>query len=338
MHDSRTGPLHSRMSSLRFFRFVGMVAVCWLAMAGKLAAQDYPSQPIHVIVPFAAGGGGDFVARAWSDKLSQLLGQPVLIENRPGGNTMVGTDYVAQASPDGYTLLVVNPNFVTDRLIADTPYDSTKDFAPVARFVTYPMGLAVRADLAVDDAAGLIAFAKGNPGVLNYGSSGSGSTAHLAALLLANATGVEMQHVPYNGAGPAIADLAAGTIDLFFTGLSQSVPHVESGRVKLLGVSSLNRIGSYPDLPSINEAVAKNFEALVWWGLVAPSGTPKERIATLQKALVQAMADPEVQKRYKVLDGDTTVTTSEDFTAFLATESDKWGRIIEAAGLSKAEP
>lgn len=309
------------------------IAATLTISSSAVFAQDYPSQPIHVIVPFAAGGGGDFVTRAWSDKVSEQLGQPIVVENRPGGSTIVGTDYVANAEPDGYTYLVVNPNFVTNRYMNETPYNAAEDFKPVGLFVTYPMGLAVRDDLEARTASELIAYAKENPGTLNYGSSGAGSTSHLATLLFLDQTGIEMQHVPYNGAGPAIADLAAGTIDMFFTGLSQSVPHVESGRVRLLAVSSADRIESYPDLPAVSEEAGEGYEALVWWGIVAPAGTPDANIEKFQSALLEAMGNAEVKERYKVLDGNTTVTKPAEFSEFLDGEATKWSRIIDKAGL-----
>ncbi|WP_417585723.1 Bug family tripartite tricarboxylate transporter substrate binding protein [Pelagibacterium sp.] len=318
---------------INFKYAVSALALVVGSSAGGALAQDYPSQPIHVVVPFAAGGGGDFVTRAWSDKMSEALGQPIVVENRPGGSTIVGTEYVASAEADGYTYLVVNPNFVTNRYMNETPYDAAEDFKPVGLFVTYPMGLAVRDDLEAETVSELISYAQENPGTLNYGSSGQGSTSHLASLLFLDQTGIEMQHVPYNGAGPAIADLAAGTIDMFFTGLSQSVPHVESGRVRLLAVSSADRIESYPDLPAISEEAGDGYEALVWWGIVAPDGTPDEHIETFQAALAEVMTDPEVQERYEVLDGDTTVTNPTEFSQFIDNEATKWSRIIDAAGL-----
>lgn len=299
------------------------------------AQEDYPNQPVRIVVPFAAGGGGDFVTRAWSDKMSEALGQPMLVENRPGGNTINGTDVVAQATPDGHTLLVVNPNIVTNNFTGSTPYDSEADFDPVSLFVTYPMGLAVRADLEVDSVEELIAYAQENPGDLNYASSGDGSTSHLATLLLLDQTETEMQHIPYGGAGPAIADVAAGTIDFFFTGLSQTMPHVESGRVKLLAVTSLERLETYPNVPTVHESGVEGFEALVWWGLVAPSGTPRERIDTIQTTLAEVMTDPVVQQRYVVLDGDTSVSTPKEFHDFIAAETTKWGRIIGDSGLGQ---
>lgn len=301
-----------------------------------MADEDYPTQSIQVIVPFAAGGGGDFVTRGWSEKVAEILEQPVLVENRSGGATIVGTDVVAQADPDGYTFLVANPNFVTNNFTADPPYDSMDDFEPVGLFTTYPMGLAVNSDLGIETVEDLLAHARENPGALNFGSSGTGSTSHLATLLLMDMAEIEMQHVPYGGAGPAMADVAAGTIDLMFTGLSQSVPHVEAGRARLIGMSSLEVLPNYPDVPPVQDTPdLDGFEALVWWGLAAPAGTPAERIERMRDAVAEAMSDPDVAATYEVLDGDTTVSTPEEFGNFLQSEYERWSRIIEEADLEE---
>jgi tripartite-type tricarboxylate transporter receptor subunit TctC len=317
---------------LGFIFALGLGVACW---TGPASAQTYPDRPIKIVVPFAAGGGGDSVARAWSDKLSEALHVPVVIENRGGANTILGTQLVANARPDGYTLLLVNPNFATNpALVPKLNYRTPEDFAPITLVFSYPMGLGAAASFPPNSIPELIDYAKQNPGKVNFGTSGAGSTSHLSGELLKAAAGIEMTHVPYRGAGPATTALVGGHIQLVFTGMAQLAPHVKAGNVKLLGSSGLERLKTAPEVPTIAEQGLPGFEAIVWWGLVAPGKTPPEIVAKLNGAVRRVLADPAVQVRMGVLDGEVRTTSPEEFERFVRAEIQKWGGLIKQAGIT----
>ncbi|GAA4324215.1 tripartite tricarboxylate transporter substrate binding protein [Pigmentiphaga soli] len=302
------------------------------ASPGHAASADsYPDRPVRIVVPFAAGGGGDFIVRAFSDKLADTLKQPVVIDNRGGGNTVTGTEAVAKAAPDGYTLLIVSPSFATNpTLMSSLPY-KTEDFAPVGLVITYAMGLAARSTLEANDIPQLLDLARKKPGTLTFATSGEGSATHLATELFKAATHINVLDVPYRGAGPAMLDVASGHVDLAFTGLSQIKPHLESGRVKLIATSGLKRLQSAPDVKTIAEQGVKDFEAVVWWGILAPAGTPKPIIDKINGALRTSLADPEVAKRLSVIDGEVRVSSPEAFGRYVREEIDRWHTLLKPA-------
>ena len=277
-------------------------------------------------------GGGDFIVRAWADKLSDVLKQSVIIDNRGGGNTAAGTDYVSKASPDGYTLLFTSTALSTNpTLLPNLPFKTPEDFAPIGLVITYPFGMAVRTTLEANSIPELIAYAKKNPGKLSAGTSGEGSASHLATELFKEATGVSIMTVPYRGAGLAMNDVAAGHVDMMFTGMSQIKPFVESKRVKVLASSGLKRLQSAPDVKTIEEQGVKGFNAVVWWGLLAPAGTPKEVIDKMNLALRTSLAHPDVAKRLDVIDGEIRISTPKEFDTMIREEIVRWRKLLKPA-------
>jgi len=294
------------------------------------STSNYPEKPIRIVVPFVAGGGGDFIARAWADKLSETLKQPVIIDNRGGGNTVVGTDIVAKAAPDGYTLLLVSPSIATNpTLLPNLPYKTPEDFAPVGSVITYAMGLGARATLEAESLQEMLRYARQQPGKLAIATSGEGSATDLAAELFKAATGADILIVPYKGAGQGVLDVASGHVDLLFTGMSQLKPHLDSGRIKLLATSGKNRLKSAPEIPTIAEQGVSDFEAVVWWGILAPAGTPEVIIQKLNLALAQSLSHPEVTNRLAVIDGEVRLSSSKEFERFLKEEINKWRSLLK---------
>ncbi len=314
----------------RLVKFAIWVVALSAASANAAQTSTYPDKPIRIVVPFAAGGGGDFIVRAWADKFSAVVKQPVIVDNRGGGNTVIGTEAVARAAPDGYTLLIVSPSFATNpTLVPKLPYKTPEDFAPVALIITYAMGLAAKADLEANNIPELLAFAQKNQKQLTIATSGAGSASHLAAELFRDATQLNLLNVPYRGAGPALLDVASGHVDLSFTGLSQIKGQLDNKRVKLLGTSGHRRLKSAPDTPTIEEQGLKDFEALVWWGILAPAGTPSEIILKINSALKQSLADPEVTKRLEVIDGEVEVSSPEAFDKLIRSEIVRWRTLLK---------
>ncbi len=301
-----------------------------LAIAPAHAADPWPSRPVHIVVPFAAGGGGDFIVRVWADRFSAALKQPVVIENRGGGSTVAGTEYVSRAAPDGYTLLFTSTALSTNpSLLPNLKYRTPEDFAPIAQVISYPFALAARTGLEISSIPELVAYAKKNPEKLTISTSGDGSGSHLAAAALQDATGIRMTTVPYRGAGPAIADVAAGHVDMTFTGMSQVKPFLDGGRVKVLASSGLARLKSAPEVKTIADQGVPGFNAVVWWGMLAPAGTPKPVVDRINEALKVSLADPEVEKRLAVIDGDVRVSTPQEFEKLIRDEVVRWKRLIK---------
>jgi len=295
-------------------------------------ADKYPEKAIRIVVPFVAGGGGDFIARAWADKLSETIRQPVIIDNRGGGNTVVGTDIVAKAAPDGYTLLLVSPSIATNpSLLPGLPYQTPEDFTPVGSVITYAMGLGARASMEASTLQEMLAYARQNPGKLTIATSGEGSATDLAAELFKSATGVDILIVPYKGAGQGVLDVASGHVDLLFTGMSQLKPHLDSQRIKLLATSGRNRLKSAPDTPTIDEQGVTSFEAVVWWGILAPAGTPAAIVQKINQALAKSLTHPEVTKRLAVIDGEVRLSSAEEFDLFLKDEINKWRKVLKSS-------
>lgn len=293
------------------------------------AADPYPNRAIRIVVPFAAGGGGDFIARSFSDKLAEVLGQPILIENKGGGNTVVGTEWVSKAANDGYTLGLVSTSLATNpSLMPQMPYRTPEDFAPIALVITYPFGLAARLGLGVSTVPELVAYAKHNPGQLSMATSGDGSGSHLAALMLQEALGSPLVMVTYRGAGPAINDVAAGHVDLLFTGMSQIKPLADAKRLKILASSGLHRIQSESDIKTIAEQGIKGFDAVVWWGMIAPAGTPTAIVEKLNAALKLALSRPEVARRLQVVDGEVSASTPQEFEQMIRLEVQRWRKLL----------
>jgi len=308
----------------QFLAFMGLTLSTLLCHA-----DSYPSRSIKIVVPFAAGGGGDFVARAFVDKFSEAIKQSVVVENKGGGNTVVGTEIVSKAPPDGYTLGLVSTSFATNpSLMAQMPYKTPEDFTPISLVITYPFGLAAKLSLEANTVQDILAYAKKNPSRLSIATSGDGSGSHLAALMFQEALGSDVVMVTYRGAGPAINDVAAGHVDLLFTGMSQIKPLADAKRLKIIASSGLNRIASQPQVKTISEQGIKGFNAVVWWGLLAPAGTPKEIVEKLNTALRVALNQGEVAKRLEVVDGEISPSSPAEFEQMIKMEVLKWRKLL----------
>lgn len=302
-------------------------------------AQDvasYPNKPIRMIVPFTPGGSTDILGRTIGQLLSQTWGQSVVIENVPGAGGSIGADKVAKASPDGYTLMMghIGTLAVTPSLYPKLPYDPIKAFQAVAWVARVPNVLVVHPSVPVKTMKELVAYAKANPGKINYGSGGNGSAAHIATEYLKLQTGTQMQHVPYKGTAPAVTDLVAGQIQLMFTGVPAVISQVKAGQLRALAVSSPRRVKAVPDLPTVAEALGiKDFEADQWYGIVAPAGTPAALVAKLNKQINDLLASPEISTKLASEGAEPTPNPPEVFAKLIETEIARWRTVIQAGGV-----
>ncbi len=297
-------------------------------------AQSYPSRSIRFVVPYVPGGGVDFVGRTVAQKLSEAWGNPVVVENRPGGGTNIGSEVVAHAAPDGYTLLVAGvPNSANMALYQKLPYDVVKDFAPVILIDTAPNILAVHPSVPVKSVKELIALAKVRRGVLTYGSAGIGSSNHLSGELFRVMAGIEIIHVAYKGGGAAITDLLAGQISMYFGTTPSTLPFVQSGKLRALGVTTAKRTVAAPELPTIAESGLPGYEQSAWHGLLAPAGTPDAVIAKLNAEVNRLIRTPDVGERFKVQGIDLIGGTPADFAAFIRQDVAKYAKLVKTAGI-----
>ena len=300
-------------------------------------AADYPSKPIRIVVPYPPGGFNDTLARTIGQKLHDKWTQPVVVDNRPGGGTTIGTNLVARSAADGYTLLVVSFAFaVNPALYASLPYDTVKDFTPVVLAATTPNLLVVHPGMPVKSVGDLIALAKAKPGKLNYASAGNGSSNHLSMELFKNLTGVDLVHVPYKGSAPAVIDLIGGQVDVMFDNVPNVLQHVKSGKVRGLAVSSRERSPLVRDLPSVSEAGVSGFDVLVWFGVVAPRGVPLPIVKKLNSEINFILKLPEVMQLFHGQGVEPMGGSPGDFAAFLQSQTTKWAEVIRASG-AKAE-
>lgn len=296
-------------------------------------AEYYPSKPIRLIVPFAAGGNVDIVTRVIARKLTENLGQQVVVDNRGGAGGVIGTELAARALPDGYTLLMVSASHVTNPSLRKLPYDTEKDFAAISVVVDVPVILVVHPSLPVRTVPELITLAQAKPGQLNYGSGGNGTGAHLAAELLKSAAAVNIVHIPYKGIGLALVDLIGGQLQVMFSAIPSVMPHVRQGRLRALGVAAAQRSPVLPDVPAIRETGIPGVEASVSFALLAPAATPKRIIARLNSETAKVLRTPEIKERL-VSEGAAPIGNSPDeATRFLATEIARWTSVIKALGL-----
>jgi tripartite-type tricarboxylate transporter receptor subunit TctC len=303
-------------------------------IAGIVQAQNYPGKTVRLIVPFAAGGSTDVIARVLAPKLSEAWGQQVIVDNRPGGNTTIGTDIVAKSAPDGHTLLVTPAPFtVVPSVMTKLPYDPAKDFEPITLINTTPMGLVVHPGVPAKNLKELIALAKTRPGQMNFGSSGSGGVPHLSGELLNTMAGLKIIHVPYKGNAPALADLVGGHVDMAFNGLTSVMPFIKSGRLRVLGVTSIGRTAALPEVPTFDEQGLKGFQAVAWNGLSAPARTPKEAIARIQETSARIVKSPELAEQLKRDGSDPVGSTTAEFVAHLRDEVVKWKKVLDRAGI-----
>jgi tripartite-type tricarboxylate transporter receptor subunit TctC len=309
-----------------------------LLLAAHLAlpalAQRYPAKTVRLVVPFAAGGSTDIIARTLGQKLNEVWGQPVVVDNRPGGSTVIGTDIVAKSPPDGYTILVTPAPFtIVPSLIAKLPYNPQTDFEPVTLVNTTPLVLVVNPSVPARNVKEFIALAKANPGKLNFGSSGSGGSNHLAGELFNAMAGVKMVHIPYKGNAPALTDLVGGHVDVVFNGLTSALPLIKDGKLRAIAVTSLQRSGALPDVVTLDEAGLKGFQAVAWNGLTAPAKTPKEIVAKINADVVHILKAPDLLERLRAEGSDPVGSTPERYAAFLRDEIAKWRKVIAFANI-----
>src|SRR5262245_27664078 len=309
---------------------LGLLA--WTMPAGH--AADYPTRPITLAVAFPPGGASDVLARLVGKKLEQLLGQPIVIDNRPGAGGNVAAEAVAHIAPDGYTLLMGNNAILATNaaLYRKVNFDAEADFVPIGLIGSQANILVVNPAVPASSMAELIALAKAHPGKLNFAASGHGLAAHLAGELFKAEAGIDIVHVPYKGAAPALQDLIAGHVQMMFATASSVVPHIRDGKVKALGVATLRRTAVMPEIPTIDELGLKGFDATTWHGLVAPSRTPKEIVTALNRALVATLDDASVKKSLGDLGVDIIGGSPEDFAAYIRSEIPKWTAIIKTSG------
>lgn len=300
------------------------------------AAQAFPSRPLHIVVPFAPAGAVDTVARIVGAQLSQQVGQTVVVENKPGGQANIGAEMVAKSAPDGYTMLLGANGLATNPTLMHMTWDPLKDLAPVARVGYAPLVLVVPAASPAKSVAELVAYIKAHPGQTNYGSAAVGGSGHLASELFKIRTGTDSQHIPYKGGAPALTDLIAGRLTYMLLNPLETVPHVKSGKLRALAVSSAKRIDSLPDVPTFTEAGVKDFNASVWWGFVVPAATPKEVVARLEREILKALGNPEVKGKLEKLGAVVDPEDSAAFGAFLRSETQTWADVIHTANI-KAE-
>src|SRR5438067_3281592 len=312
-----------------------LIAMALFSIAVVSQAQPYPTKPIHLVVPFPPGGGNDTVARALAQQLGPDLGQPVVIDNRPGAGGSVGAELAAKSPADGYTLFLagVGSHAVNPNVHAKLSYDPVKDFAPVSLLASAPSVLVVNPAVPARTIAEFTAYARANPGKLNYASNGAGSAAQLAAAMYESLAGARMVHVPYKGIAPAMTDLMSGEVQLMFGTIVALVPHIQAGKLRALAVTSRKRSALLPDLPTLTESGLPDYEAGPWYGILAPAGTPREVIGRLHGAIVKALRQPDVAKRLAAEGAEVIGSTPDEFAAHIKAEIARVGNVVRAAGI-----
>lgn len=310
-------------------------ALALAAVAAGVAAQQYPTKPVRFVVPFVVGGPNDIQARMLADKLSQRLGQPFIVENRGGANGNIGMELVAKSPPDGYTIVIATVGtWAVSPSLYKLPFDMVRDFAPIILVSTSPAVLVVHPSVPARNVSELIAFAKANPGKLNYGSSGVGGLGHISGELFSLMTGTKMVHVPYKSSAPSLNDVVAGQIEVLFNNAIATVPFIKSGRLRALAVTSLKRMQALPELPTLDEAGIKGYDNSSWSAIGAPAGTPKEIIAKLNSELNQILKLPDIQEKSISSGAEIIGGTPEQFAEYLRSEIAKFARVVKEAKIT----
>ena len=305
--------------------------------ATAAAGTPYPTKAIRLVVPFAPGGSNDIMARLIGQKFSESLGEQVVVDNRGGASGIIGTDIAAKAPPDGYTLLMMSLTLaVNPSLYRKLPYDTRNDLAPVTLVASAPLMLVVHPSIPAKSVQDFVTYAKANPGKLNFGSGGAGTTPHLAGEMLKTMAGVQMTHVPYKGGGPALTDLVGGQIQVMLENIPSTLPFAKSGKLRALAVSGLKRSALVPDLPTLDESGLKGYEIVGWNGLFLPAGTPQAVVTRLHAETTKALAQTDMKARLATLGAEGVGSSPAEFRAFFAAEIVKWAKVVKAAGL-KAE-
>ena len=311
-----------------------LIALALVMTAGAAGAQTYPTKAVRLVVPFLAGGSTDIVGRTVAQKLSEMWGQQAFVDNRPGGGTTIGTEMVAKAAPDGYTLLVTPAPFtINPSLLTKLPYDALTDFAPITLINTTPLVMVVNPGVPAKNVKELIALAKAKPGKLNFGSSGTGGSNHLAGELFDAMAGVKMVHIPYKGNAGALTDIVGGHLDVVYNGITSAVALIRGGKLRALAVTSLQRSAALPDVPTLDESGLKGFEAVAWNGLSAPAKTPRDVIMKINADVIKIVNSPELKERLKADGSDPVGNSPEQYAAFLRNEIAKWAKVIKFAGV-----
>jgi tripartite-type tricarboxylate transporter receptor subunit TctC len=311
--------------------FIAILAVLAAGLAS--AQQAYPARQVRIVVPFPPGGTSDILARTIGARLSEPLGQPVVVENRPGAGGNIAADYVAKSPPDGYTLIMGTSSLaISQSLYKKLTYELVKDFAPITQAVNYANLLVVHPSAGVSNVNELLALARAKPGSLSYGTAGNGTPPHMTGELFKAYTSVNILHIPYKGGAPAIADLVAGQIPMMFDNVPPLLPHVRSGRIKALAVTSLGRVPVLPDVPSLHELGLKDFDAVGWNGLLAPAGTPREIVGRLHAEVVKVLKIPEVRDGLTSQGADIVGNTPEQFAAWIRAEVKRWAEVVRVSG------
>jgi tripartite-type tricarboxylate transporter receptor subunit TctC len=311
------------------------LALLLAALAGSALAQSYPSRPLRMLVGFAPGGANDILARVLAQKLSESLAQPVVVENRPGNAGVIAAEALSRAAPDGYTLMLgsTGTNAIAPSLTAKMPYDPVAGLAPVSLLAVAPSCLVVHANVPAKDVRELVALAKSKPGGLSYASSGNGTTLHLGGELFKLLAGVDLLHVPYKGNAPALADVIAGQVDMMFSALPPALPLVKAGKLRLLGVTTLQRLASAPEVPTVAEQGLPGYEMATWYGVFAPGGTAADVLERLAGDIRRAVSDAKVKEQIVAQGAEPASSTPAEFRAFVGAEIAKWAKAVKAAGI-----
>ncbi len=321
-----------RLAVSRTMAFIVVMAA--LIATQSVLAQTWPTKPIRLVVPFSAGGNTDIVARLFAQELSKALGQPVIVDNKPGAAGNIGADAVAKSPPDGYTFVMgtVGTHAINASLYKKMPYDTVKDFTPVTLLASVPNVLVIDPALPVKSVKELVAYGKAHPGKLNFASSGVGTSIHLSGEMFRITTGLDMTHVSYKGSPPALTDLMGGQVQLMFDNLPTSLPYIKAGKLRALAVTTAKRVPSLPDVPTMVEAGFPGFETGSWFGVLAPAGTPKEIITKLSTELLRILKTPEMQEKLLQQGAQPVGLGPEDFAAHIKSEMAKWGKVVKESG------
>ena len=304
-----------------------------LVLALPAHAQSYPSRPIRIVVPFGPGGFTDVVARILQKELGASIGQPIIVENKPGAGSTIGTSEVAKAKPDGYTLVMISTTHViTPHLYKEMPYDPIRDFTPVMKLGEGPYVLVTHTSLPVKNVAELIALAKAEPGKIDYASSGNGSSQHLVGALFVTMAGAPMNHVPYKGSSGAMNDLLGGQVKVSFVGMPNALPNLASGKLRALAVSTRKRSADLPDVPTLDEAGVPGYDATIWLALLAPPGTPRDVVQKLNVEVARVLSTPDSRKLMSSAGVDVATSTPEDLAKLMQSELDRWGKVVRETG------
>jgi len=310
-----------------------LCAAVFLAITAPVLSQGYPNRPVRLIVPYSAGGATDIVARIMAQRLPEFLGQQVVIDNRPGAGGLIGTDTVAKAAPDGYTLLTTStPHVILPHLHKKIPFDALKDYEPIMQFGDQPYALTIHPSLGVTTVKELIALAHKQPGIINYASSGNGGAQHMFAALFVSMAKLDMVHIPYKGSGPARADLLGGQVKLGCLGIASVLSNHKAGQVRILAVTSAKRSPEIPDIPSIAETIP-GYSASLWQGLAAPHATPRAVVERIRRDVVKTMGSPDVKAAFERSGTYVIITNPKDFGDLLRVEFDKWGKVAREINL-----